>query len=50
MNLYDLSVDILGELPQSSEYLYSILTLLLCILAIFVIVAPFILIIKIGGK
>ena len=50
MALYDLACDILGELPQSAEYLYSILTLLLCILALFVIISPFILLIKIGGK
>ena len=50
MALYDLAVDILGELPQSSEYLYGILTLFLCILYLFVIISPFILLLKIGGR
>lgn len=51
MNLYNLSVLILGELPQKFEILYALLTFLLAILAIVIIISPFILIFKIlGGK
>jgi len=50
MGLYELSVSLLGTLPQEATYLYSIFALLLGILAVFIILIPFIILIKVGGK
>lgn len=50
MDIYSLSESLLGILPQESTYLYSILTLILCIAIIFVILSPFIILLKLGGK
>lgn len=51
MNLYDLSVSILGILPSEFNFLYGLLTFLLAIITILIIISPFVLVIKLlGGK
>lgn len=51
MQLYNLSVSILGDLPSNLEFLYALFTFILGVLAVLLLISPIILILKlIGGK
>lgn len=51
MNLYDLSVSILGTLPDEFTFIYGLFTFILAVCSVFLLLSPFILIFKLmGGK
>lgn len=51
MNLYDLSVAILGTLPSEFTFLYGLLTFILAIVSVCLLISPFVLVIKmLGGR
>lgn len=51
MNLYDLSIAILGTLPTEFHFLYGLLTFILAIVSVLLLISPFVLVIKLlGGK
>ncbi len=51
MNLYNLSVAILGNLPSEFTFLYGLLTFILAVISVLVLISPFVLVIKlIGGR
>lgn len=45
-NIYDIAVYLLGPLPVKFEFAYIILTLVICIVWVIVVFAPFIFIYK----
>lgn len=49
MNLYDLSVAILGTLPSEFSFLYGLLTFILAIISVLLLISPFVLVIKLMG-
>lgn len=51
INLYDLVVQIVGELPNEYHFIYGIGLIFLIIGLVFIVISPFLLVYKfIGGK
>lgn len=40
INFYEMAVSLLGELPETSQYLYDITTILFILVALFIVIFP----------
>lgn len=51
LELWQLAQDIVGQVPPHYEFVYFIVLVFLCIALVFILVSPFVLMIKLmGGK